>query len=83
MYSLGLGLSGLRLRVCGVWLEPLRVGRLWGLCRENMAYIRQSRPDSGLGIQVEVLKTSCPHSLGSGSHFGDAVLGFAAQGYGP
>ena len=28
-----------------------------GRCRANMAHIRQSRPDSGRGFQVEVLKT--------------------------
>ena len=26
-------------------------------CLENMALIRQSRPDPGLGVQVKVLKT--------------------------
>ena len=25
-------------------------------CRENMAHIRQSNPDSGLGVHIEVLK---------------------------
>ena len=24
-------------------------------CRENMAYIRQSRPDSGLGVQIQII----------------------------
>ena len=36
---------------CSRWLN--RAGR----CRANMAHIRQSRPDYGLGFQVEVLKT--------------------------
>ena len=38
-------------------------------CRVNMAHIRQSRPDSGLGFQVEVLKTFkiVSSSLGSGT----------------
>ena len=33
-----------------------------------MAQVRQSKPDSGLGLQVEVLTTFCvaPSSLGSG-----------------
>jgi len=26
-------------------------------CRENVAHVRQSRPDSGLGFQVKVLNT--------------------------
>ena len=35
-----------------------------------MAHIRQSRPDSGLGVQEEVLKTFefVPYLLGSGYH---------------
>ena len=40
-----------------------------GRCRANMdmAHIRQSRPDSGLGFQVKFLKTfNVPSSLGSG-----------------
>jgi len=38
-------------------------------CRANMAHIRQSRPDSGLGFNVKVLGTLqfFPFSLGSGS----------------
>ena len=37
--------------------------------RANSAHIRLSRPDSGLGSQVKVLKTSyvVPSSLGSGN----------------
>jgi hypothetical protein len=37
-------------------------------CRANMARIRQSRPDSGLGFQVKVLNTCklVPSSLASG-----------------
>ena len=31
--------------------------KLWVRYRENMAHIRQSRPDSGLGDQVTVLNT--------------------------
>ena len=36
-------------------------------CRANMAHLRQSRPESGLGFQVNVLKTfqAVPSSLGS------------------
>ena len=35
------------------------------LCRANVAHIRQSRPDSGLGLKVKVLKTfqGIPSSL--------------------
>ena len=42
----------------------LRPGRR----RANMAHIRQSRPDSGLGVQVKVLETFqiVPSSLRSG-----------------
>ena len=38
-------------------------------CRANMAHIRQSKPDAGLGCQVKVLQHSqhVPSSLGSGS----------------
>ena len=37
-------------------------------CRANVAHVRQSRPDSGLGFQVKVLNTlqGVPFSLGSG-----------------
>ena len=36
--------------------------------RPNMAHVRQSRPDSGLGLQLNVLKTIqvVPSALGSG-----------------
>ena len=39
-----------------------------GRCRANMAHRRQSRPDPGLGFQVQVLETFqvVPSSLGSG-----------------
>ena len=39
-----------------------------GCCRTSMAHTRQSRPDSGLGFQVNFLKTvhGAPPSLGSG-----------------
>ena len=38
-------------------------------CRENMAHIRLSRPDSGLGFQVKISQIfqSIPSSLGSGT----------------
>jgi len=37
-------------------------------CRANMAHVRQSRPDSGLGFQAKVLKifSSVPSSFGPG-----------------
>ena len=40
-----------------------------GRCRANMAHVRQSGPDSGLGIEVKVLDTVCvvACSLGSGT----------------
>jgi hypothetical protein len=37
------------------WKEP-RWMRCTGRCRANMAHIRQSRPDSGLGSQAKVPK---------------------------
>ena len=49
-------------------------------CRANVAHIKQSRPDSGLGVQVKVVKTFqvVPTSLGSGAdgiqHGRDRVL---------
>ena len=39
--------------VVGAIVQPLNPNR----CRANMAQIRQSRPHSGLGFRVEVLKT--------------------------
>ena len=38
--------------------------------RSNMAHLRQSRPDSGLGFQVRLLTTfhAVPSSLGSGGY---------------
>jgi len=38
-------------------------------CRANMAHIRQSRPDSGLGFQTKVIVTFevVPSSPGSGT----------------
>ena len=45
-----------------------RVTMAHGPCRANMAHIRQSRPDSGLGSQANVLKRFkvVPFSLSSG-----------------
>ena len=39
-------------------------------CRANMAHIRESRPDSGFGFQVKVLKTvyGVPSWLDSGKY---------------
>ena len=34
-----------------------RTWHLHGRCRANMAHIKQSRPDAGLGFQVMVLET--------------------------
>ena len=47
-----------------LWVGPFPVLR----CRANMALMRQSRPDSGRGVQVKVLKTffGVSSSLGSG-----------------
>ena len=44
-------------------------------CRANMAHIRQSRPDSGLGFQVKILTPFhvVPSSLGSGFPNGQEV----------
>ena len=55
---------GFRVQDTGVRFHPPEVEG----CRVNMAYIRQSRPDSGLGFQVEFLETlhGVPSSLGSG-----------------
>jgi hypothetical protein len=47
-------------------------GRTWRLCqyrcRMNMAHLRQSRPDSGVGFQEKIFKPFqvVPSSLGSG-----------------
>ena len=54
-------------------------------CRANMAHIRQSRPGSGLGIQIKVHKAFnvVPFSLGSGRATGCAcrkVRGFRCRG---
>ena len=38
-----------------------------GRCEANMAHIRQSKPDSGLGFQVKILaKNEVPSSVGGG-----------------
>jgi len=58
-------------------------------CRANVAHIRQSRPDSGLGFQVKVLKTfkDVPSSLESGAcrqisgGFWQASLGPTPRGF--
>ena len=41
----------------------------WCRCRANVAHVRQSGPDSGLGLQAKPLKTfeGVPFSLGIGS----------------
>ena len=41
-------------------------------CRENLAHIRQSQPDSGLSVQDKILETIkvVPPWLGSGTAFG-------------
>ena len=46
--------------------DPTVQGYERSRCRENMAHIRQSRPDYGLGFQGKVLKPSqdVPSSLG-------------------
>ena len=47
-----------------LWVGPFPELR----CRANMAQIRQSRPNSGLGVEVKVLRTfyGVSSSLGSG-----------------
>jgi len=49
--------------------SPPRVAIQGCCCRANMAHVRQSRPEYGLGFQVKVLKPFyiVPSSLGSGS----------------
>ena len=51
-----------------VWIVECNRQSLKVRCRANMAHIRQSRPDSGLGFQVDVLEPFhvVPSSLGSG-----------------
>jgi len=70
--GLGIRVSGFMFRVGGFVREEVGAGDLAG-CRANMAHIRQSRPDSGCGFQVKVLKTFqvFPSSLGSGTRHGD------------
>ena len=45
-------LGGASIGTGGAWAPLASQGR----CRANMAHIRQSRPDSGLGFHIEVLK---------------------------
>ena len=40
-----------------VYLPDAMQGQTQCRCRENMAYIRQSGPDSGVDFQVKVIKT--------------------------
>ena len=46
----------------GAWQAPRALQtcpeRVPDRCRANMSHIRQSRPDSELGFQVQVLKSS-------------------------
>ena len=51
--------------------QMLDKSRYWfnrRLCNQNMAHIRRSRPDYGLGFQVKVLKIFqvVPSSIGNG-----------------
>ena len=48
--------------------------------RANVAHIRQSRPDSGLGFQVQVLETyeRVPSSLGKGKGHTDLFTAVAS-----
>jgi hypothetical protein len=51
-----------------IWLLGNSICATWGLvrCRTNLAQIGQSRPDSGLGLEVQVLSFKVvPSSLGS------------------
>ena len=51
------------------FLEPMHLSVIDQVrCRANMAHIRQSRPDSGLGFQAKVLKTfrDVPYLIGRG-----------------
>ena len=60
--------------------RPLRSEREFACrCRANMAQTRQSRPDSGLDVQVKDIKTICvvPSSLGSGPHLMPPLWGHA------
>jgi hypothetical protein len=53
--------------------ETWRYGESTDRCRANMAHIRQSRPDYGLGFQAKVRKTfkAVLSSLGSGGVGGE------------
>ena len=57
--GLGFGVQGSGCRVLSGLHVDVLPGTNWaGRCRaNNMAHIRQSRPYSGLGFQVTVLKT--------------------------
>jgi len=50
-------------------------------CRENMVYIRQSRPDSGLDFQVKVLKTFSvvSSSIGIGGPYQELTFGVSVR----
>jgi len=51
-----------------LWFRVEDPGKSRVRCRANMALVRHSRPDSGLGFQTEVLQSMpvAPSSLGSG-----------------
>ena len=55
VWGLGVGVQELGLRVEGE-RSGSRVQHSWFECRGDMARIRPSWPDSGLGFQVKVLK---------------------------
>ena len=63
---MGCGVRGFTVRVQET--ASVAHARLLAICRANMAHIRQTRLDSGVGFQIEVLHlfSTVPSSLESG-----------------
>ena len=69
LYSLGSGLGAcLRRRWSSRSTGETRASNLGGLCRANVAHIRQSQLDSGLGVQVKVRKPFKLSHIRLGAH---------------
>ena len=73
----------------GVWPQGHDVLQRQSLSSEDLAHVRVSRPDSGLGFQVKVLETcrGVPSSLGIGRilciHGERLLFSFKSTGYEP
>ena len=68
MTSCGCGTHPSSLARERAWFHPIGETKLDGPRRANVAHIRQSRPDSGLGLHAKVLTAlyGVPASVGSG-----------------